>query len=559
MSCVKRLSPGEVMARVSFESCFLAKPRRAMPSDVGRWARALPVPAALAAAGLAAPLRGAVSPLWDAWLARFRQGLRIEREGADRVVVHCDTMRYRVTSLGKIHAFIPTLDGRYEPCQVEIGNPFFSWGWARILAEREPAALAPLRQSILVRRLAGLLPAGVRPAEIERQCIDWLLDVVQGLARRAIDGQRMRRLLREALAPEPQLLLAARRARPAFARDIDVGSAWWNLCVEHAGPLKELQRIAPGLLPLYGLHMHDGTINRFRLDMRDLRKPLQALGLKPADWKRLLARRARPVWQMHQDRVIRSRGALLAFLVDWTRVHRGLPGGLWMPRAMWEPLARTYVGPEADHALPPIRWPGTPAATREAIIRYREAQAAGRGNDFIEHEWGRVVRWAGNYDGNGDRAPVRRWSTARRLAAAHERTVAARLAGDRWQAPLATFEGRKLLAVAVTTGEALAEEAIVMRHCADRFAFQCANGSLAIYSIRCRQTGRRLATASIELSARGARLAEISRSLNREASAAEKAFARKLVLQVGLAVASTTSKCPDLTDGGSETLLPAGS
>jgi hypothetical protein len=247
---------------------------------------------------------------------------------------------------------------------------------------------------------------------------------------------------------------------------------------------------------------------------------------------------------MHQEGIIRSHQSLWAFLADWARVHRGLPEGMWMPRQMWDPLTRTFVGAEAEHVLPPVRWPGTPAATRQAILQYREARLANRGPEFIEREWGRVVRWAGNYDSAGVRDPVRHWSTARRLAGEHERRLTAALVGNRWDTPLPSFEDGALCALAITTGEQLADEAIEMRHCADRFASQCADGSLAIYSIRDSVTGERLATASISLDEDGAKLFEVARSLNREPLVAERAFARLLAGRVRDALAHRIPAAP---------------
>jgi hypothetical protein len=354
----------------------------------------------------------------------------------------------------------------------------------------------------------------------------------------------MRELLRQALDLDPELMLAARRARPARPAPRDVEADWWNVCVDHAEPLKEMQRVAPGLLPMLGVLMKAGRTSKFRLDLLKLRGLLAGSGLSRADWKRLLRCRARPVWQMHQEGIIRSHQSLWAFLADWARVHRGLPEGMWMPRQMWDPLTRTFVGAEAEHVLPPVRWPGTPAATRQAILQYREARLANRGPEFIEREWGRVVRWAGNYDSAGVRDPVRHWSTARRLAGEHERRLTAALVGNRWDTPLPSFEDGALCALAITTGEQLADEAIEMRHCADRFASQCADGSLAIYSIRDSVTGERLATASISLDEDGAKLFEVARSLNREPLVAERAFARLLAGRVRDALAHRIPAAP---------------
>lgn len=532
MSWIKRITPGDVVAQVSFDGCFRATPRRPLPRDVAAWAQSLTVPPRFAKLGMAQALHETVPALWSAWLARFRQGLRIEQDGDARVIVHCDTVRYRVLPSGEVSAEMPRAGGGYEAISVEVGNPFPSWTWVRLIALREPDAVAPLMQAIHVRRLAGLARRNASPGDLEELALKWLAGVIERLARRCIDGLQMRRLLREALGADPVLLNTARRARPRTHRKGDVTSDWWNLCLAHREALLELQRVAPALVPLYGELIVHGKVEPGRLDWTYFRKTVAVEGLLPAKWRFLMHDPAKPVWQMYREGLIGSLEHLCAFLTGWAKLHDGLPEHIRMPRALWETLARTSVDPVRGHVLPPIVWPVTPRATRQAIERYRRSVEVGKGADFIENEWGPVVRWAANYAEANQPTPVRYWGTARREATEDERRIKARNQDLSWHVPAAKLEDGELYAVALANGVELAEEAIAMRHCADRYAKRCMDGELLIFSVREIATDKRRASVAIELRRDRARLAEVVRSLNRAPDKLELAFAEKLAQAV---------------------------
>lgn len=532
MSWIKRMPPGDVIAHVPFEACFRATPRRPLPTDMAAWAQSLTVPPRFAKLGMAQALRGAVPALWSAWLARFRQGLRIERDGDARVIVHCDTVRYRVLPNGEVSAEMPRAGGGYEPISVQVGTPFPSWTWARLIALREPEAVTPLMQAIHVRRLAGLARRNASPGDLEEQALQWLAGVIERLARRCIDGLQMRRLLREALGVDPVLLETARRARARTHRKTDVSSDWWNQCLAHREALLELQRVASALVPLYGELISHGKVEPGRLDWTYFRHTVAVEGLLPAKWRFLMHDPAKPVWQMYREGLIGSLEHLCAFLTSWAKLHDGLPEGVRLPRALWEPLARTSVDLVRGHVLPPILWPLTPRATRQAIDRYHRAAARGEGADFVENEWGPVVRWAANYAEANAGTPVNHWGTARREAAEDERRIKARNEHVSWPVLVPELEDGDLYAIALANGLELAEEAIAMRHCADRYAKRCGDGELLIFSIRDIATDKRLASVAIEVGREGARLVEVARSLNRVPSKEEIAFAEKLAKAV---------------------------
>ncbi|WP_374603011.1 hypothetical protein [Arenimonas sp.] len=536
MSSIERIPPGDVIAHISLDACLLTRPRRPMPADMTAWARGLPVPAKFVRRGLQRALREAVRPLWSAWLARFRQGLRIEQESDARVIVHCDTVRYRILADGKVSAEMPRSVGGYEPIPVEVGTPFPSWTWARLIALREPEAVAPLMEAIRTQGPKELGGRNPEACDLRTQALDWLAGVMECLARRCIDGLQMRRRLREALCVDPVLLEVARRARPRSHRNNDVPSNWWNLCLAHREALLELQRIAPALVPLYGELISHGKVEPRRLDWAKFRQTVAVEGLLPAKWRFLMHDPAKPVWQMYREGLIGSLEHLCAFLTDWAKLHDGLPEGVHIPRALWEPLARTFVDPARGHVVPPVVWPVTARATRQAIERYHRAAKVGKGAEFIENEWGPVVRWAANYAQANETTPVRYWGTAKREAADDERRIRARSESLSWPVLVPKLEDGGLYALALANGRELAEEAIAMRHCADRYARRCADGELLIFSLRDVATDRRRASVAIQLGREGVRLAELARSLNRAPDAEEVAFAEKLLEAVSAQV-----------------------
>lgn len=555
MSLIERKPPGEVIAHIPLDACLRPRPQRPLPQDMATWSRALPVAGRLAELGLSQALREAVPPLWEAWLSRFQQGLRIEREGDVRVVVHCDTVRYRQGPTGEVTAEIPMAGGGYGKLSVEVGTPFPSWTWARLIAVREPEAVVGLRQAIQTRELAGLLGPAESVASVEGAALDWSARVIEGLARRCIDGVAMRRRLVGALDLEPQMVQIARRARPRALRQCDLPSSWWNQCLTHREALLELAQIAPALIPLYGELMHFNHVKPGRLDWTHLKSLIAPAGLKHARWQFLMRDRAAPVWRMRREGLIPSLRYLCEFLVGWAAVHDTLPPGCRLPRALWELLARTSVDRVTGHVLPPVLWPVMPKATAQAIARYRAAAARGEATEFIEKEWGPVVRWAANYAGQNPGTPVKHWSTARRQAACDERRIRARTQGLSWTVQVPRYERDGLYAIALATGSELAEEAIAMRHCADRYAPQCDRGGMVVYSLRDAAADARLASAAIEISPRGAELVELARSLNREPDDRERRFAMRLAEYVAQQV-KAAALLPHI---GEVTIPPAGS
>jgi hypothetical protein len=403
---------------------------------------------------------------------------------------------------------------------VEIGRPLPHWTWVRTIANLEIDLSEDggwLARAIYARRLAGLL--NQEPGLVETVARKWVVE--------AVDLFEMRQRLRAALAPDPHLLEIARRAWPRTRPDIDLASCTWTLCLAHREQLTELYRLAAGLLPYFGELINTGKVNPAQPVMQILRRALGGKALPPGDWKLLLGDSLRPLWQMLRAGEIAGHASIRGFLRDWAVLHRGLPREARLPLALWAPLTRTWIEPCGKLVSPPIRWPFPKKVTQQAIHRYRELQQQGLGQRFVDDEWGPVVRWAANYGQQETVPTVRTWSAALREARNDEKRLRAKAGATSWPAPLSKYAAGAFQGLALTSPLDLAEEAIAMRNCTDRYAEECSKGTIVVYSLRHATTHQRLATFCAQINARGAELSEIKRSLNRLPSEEEVSFAHR--------------------------------
>lgn len=348
----------------------------------------------------------------------------------------------------------------------------------------------------------------------------------------AVDGIR--------IALDAELVALARRMRPHAGAGVGGAGGWLERVAASRDAAREVARLAPGLLPFLGVLMAepaDGGLSAAQPSLATIRGMLRAAGLTPTDWRFLLADPARPVWRMVRAGRIRGVDHVARFLVDWARVHRGLPPELHLPSALWAPLADTWVQPLADRVTPPVRWPFGPEITAEAIRRWREAARAGRGEAFVAGEYGLLVRWAADYAEEG-RPRLRSFRNALAAERRHDRRLraaAATASGKAWWFPPVPDLLGPWVAVPLATPTELVEEAIALHHCADRRAAQCAVRRLRIYGVRRRDDGTRVATLEVswETADGSARLVEAKGLLNRHPPDALLDYARRFAAALG--------------------------
>jgi hypothetical protein len=537
----RRREHGVRIARISLTDCRIARPRRPLPEDLARWVRTLSPPAPLIAAGLAPSLRTALLRYWRAFEARLARGIQLRIASGERAVVFAGALVYRIRAGGApIATGVRDGSGRCRNRDLEVLRPFADGDWVGQVLEAERGLLKDIRRELGDRRRTGAI--GARAATgLAHQARDWLLAMTARMAHRTWDRRALRARLRAALAIDPELAALARRMRPHAAARSD-GTAGWLACVaaQRAAAL-EMGRVAPALLPLFGMWLSSLAL----LDREPPAQPLAGLrrflrdaGAQPADWRLLLTDRARPVWRLVRAGRIRGLADIAGFLADWARLHRGLPPGLRLPSALWEPLCQTGVEGERGLVQPPVRWPFGPDVTAEAIRRWRAAARAGQGADFVAGHFGLLVRWAADY-GEAGRPRLNSWRNAVARARAHDRgrRAAAATAGVApWKFPRLPALDGPFVAVPLTTPLDLVEEAFALHHCADTRVTDCDTGCTRLYGIRRRDDGARVATLQIDWEG-GPRyrpqLVEVRGLLNRPVPEPVRAFAQRVVASLG--------------------------
>jgi hypothetical protein len=292
-----------------------------------------------------------------------------------------------------------------------------------------------------------------------------------------------------------------------------------------------VEKHAPALLDLFWIERKRWSPHIWaETPLRSLRRDFLDLGVKRVAWKRLCHLRARPIWKHWFNKRIKNVAELKQFLADWARLHSALPPDVRLPLAMWETLALTYVDPGSNMVHPPVSWPCHAKVTLEAIAAYHASKVIGRDGDFLCGDWARVVRWAADYGNEGRVAIKRTWRGALRAAELDERMLRAKSAGAEkaWSSPFRDECIGSLRIIPITSEEALVEEAIAMRHCADRMDRDAIGRSLHLVSIRCGKTMRRLATACFWSGRQGLSLGEIRGIANSPAENDVRRIAERL-------------------------------
>ncbi len=468
------------------------------PKVVDRLVRRRAVPAELRERNLADVARHAAVALWNAAELKIRKGVRLRILADRRVIRLFDYVDYEVSDDGRcVRAVFDDARGGRSEANVFVGSPLPAPSWANNLLIRSLPGWRAELWAALGRQASPPLPEGERD-RATRMIEAWCLGVVQGLAARCIDRARLRAMLGQLMRIDPTTLRLARRL--GFGRGVSGGVTAHELAevARWQRHLLEIEAQAPALLDLFWLDRERWSPDDFRqAPLRSLRKDFARMGVTASGWRSLCQLRARPIWKHWYADRIDGIEELQHFLSDWARLHAPLPAGVRLPDAMWETLALTYVDPGSDVVHPPVRWPCHAKVTCEAIAAYHASKVTGRDAAFLQGDWARVVRWAADY-GNEGRATLKRtWRGALRAAELDERRLIAKSAGagGTWPTPFKQEQVEGFVIAPIASEIDLVEEAIAMRHCADRVDRSALGRWMHLVSIRCSATGRRLATA----------------------------------------------------------------
>lgn len=140
------------------------------------------------------------------------------------------------------------------------------------------------------------------------------------------------------------------------------------------------------------------------------------------------------------------------------------------------------------------------------------------------------------------------WAWFRRQLQLQQRKLAlGPLLQSAWNSALDQYAHDNLVAVALTSGAALWEEATAMRHCAGNtdYVQECVLGFVRIFSVRDRITGKRRATVNLQRHFGGWRAAQTTGFANRKADDSVIDFTRRLLVAFKAADAQTSTAASD--------------
>lgn len=420
------------------------------------------------------PWREALAGCLDAFVTAIEGGIEAEGDPATTVILF-RRLRYRIDASRTAYTLevVPTGEAI---ASFDVGSPMRTFGWVKAM------------------KLADALRPSDRPAD------DWIDDRLTRFARRHIDGIALRRHLVAILAPCPVALLRARRTAAAHPSRSDCPAAWLQGCTRNADLLDEIQRIAPGVLPLVGRH-HDMVAKPLhRAILREVRATVLRNGAIPTDWARAVTSNARPLWACMRKGEVLPWIDAVEYFGSWCRVHRDLPPQVQLPRSMWLTVLRPNGEGVTDALTPPRYWKVAPRFVRSAIAASLEARARGHHEAFLV-DWAHVVRWLADFMRRGIGTPPRSFKSALRRARSDERRARAAAMSTQCVFPafnLSRWVHGDWMAVDLASTTALVDHALRQAHCGETLVESCVMGKLRIFAVEAITTGETIGTVALE-------------------------------------------------------------
>jgi hypothetical protein len=410
----------------------------------------------------------------DAFVTAMDSGIESEGDPA-RTVMLFRTWRYRVDTSRTAYTLEHLPSGETLDT-FEVGSPMRTFRWAASMG----------------------VSGGVQLTDWSQR--QWIEDRLTRFARRHIDGIALRRQLSAILAPCSVALLRARRAAAAHPSRSDCPAAWLDVCTQNAEILDEVQRIAPGVLPLVGRQHISVAKALHRGILRDVRAAALSAGATPADWARAIDSNARPLWAAIAKGYVVPWIDPEEFFAAWCRMHRDLPSDIRLTRSMWLTALRPNGEGVADALTLPTYWKVSPHFVRSAIAASAAAHLQGQGETFLNN-WARVIRWLADFMQRGVGRPPTTFASALRRAERDERrTRAAALEKACMfpEFPLSDWTHGDWAATDLASPSALVEQAIQQAHCGEMLVEACARGELRVFSVAQAETGEPIGTVSLD-------------------------------------------------------------
>lgn len=314
----------------------------------------------------------------------------------------------------------------------------------------------------------------------------------------------------------------------AIARVIPVGPvtpaaslAAYNHVVLHAAEYEQLVDDNDSLIPLYAACREAQDFPATGEPLERLRGFLSAKGLSSALWRRIAApgRGGHYVSPAFVDPEFPLASALdVLAIVDALGPEHDPP--VWLTEALFA----HGIGPYGEVTGDPTgaRW----AAARRIAVLHQRADPGQR--EAMREMIGLVIAWITGDDRIPSVATIRSagWHWFARRARIHrERQETASI---RSPVPFERLEIDGHVVIALANGLALWDEGDQMRHCAHRYAPECARGALLICSVRSRGDPRSRWTAAFERLPQGWRLDKLAGRMNAAPSPAAQRIAEAI-------------------------------
>lgn len=310
-----------------------------------------------------------------------------------------------------------------------------------------------------------------------------------------VNVRRLRSQIRGALDLDPVVLGLLRRRRQFFHRAV------WNVDDYNTERRDRdrtllLEKEAPALLPLYWALRDHPQFDRSLEPKKAIRMFTRSQGITPQQWKVIAESGHRG------QRIYRALcreffvGSEIANALSYLKMVRFLRPKRLPKIEVWRQvlsLCGTCHNPHAtDYSDSLIDY----QETLRHIVRLADARAAAREKDFPAEELHAVLGWIADCQITRLTRSQRSAGWAFLVRRAEEHRKALRRSATvslTWAPVMPAFEAGQIRVIPLNSAAAVWEEAIDMRHCADRYIEPCARHDAVLFSLQ-RHTGKRIAT-----------------------------------------------------------------
>jgi hypothetical protein len=310
-----------------------------------------------------------------------------------------------------------------------------------------------------------------------------------------VDIRRLRSRIRGALDLDPSVLSLLRRRR-RFVMDATWFVHDYNTELHDRERTLLLQREAPALLPFYWALREYPDFDRSIEPKRALREFARSHGVTPQQWKLIAGagdkgqRLYRALCREFFFGDERHNAVTYFALVRLLRPKRLPPLDFW--RQILSLCGTRSNPPDESYAifLAPYQ------DIMRHLVRLADARVEAGEASLPAEDLHAVLAWIADCGIKNLTATERRggWAFLVHRAAHHRALLRPPAALPlEWEPLLPPFEVDQLRVIPLASSTAVWEEALVMRHCADRYIGKCANRDAALFSLQ-RHDGKRIAT-----------------------------------------------------------------